>query len=577
MPLSEAASARIEAAKKSLLNAQNPLMEGLPSWVDWMRVQSQAGVIREIVDAFSTVDVVVLDAPTGSGKSLVGEMVRRLMDVKSAIYCCSTIALQDQFAHDFEYSCVLKGRSNYATLKTSGVVLSGETLLNARYGDTLQGSWDISCADCTYTKDVVVADYDDDGNLIGERKTKPCDWCVDKAACPYELAKLAAVMSPLAVLNTRYLLTEGNGPGRLAGRGLVIADECDTLESELMGYVSVDISQRRAKTLGIQAPAKVSVQSSWGDWFVDAISKVEAAVDRLPPFSSASVKERRDRKALGNLAESLQVIQADTTGWVFTGDARKQEWGTVSFKPVRVDQLARKSLWPLGDKWLLMSATPISAHQMVRDDLGYEGEFRTVTMASSFPVENRPIVVQAVANMSRKTQLADRHMILTAFAQIYAKHPGENILIHTVSYQLAGWLADEIRDAVTTPVWTYSSSGEKLSVVAQFKANGGILIAPSLDRGVDLPDDLCSVIVVAKVPFPNLGDRQVSARMHSAGGQTWYNVQAVRSMVQMTGRGVRHKGDKATTYILDSQFDRIWNSARSLFPEWWTDALQWRR
>jgi len=539
--LSDSALEKINAARRSLLIPENPLMAGLPEWVDWGRVKAQAAVVREIVDAFGDVDVVVLDAPTGSGKTLIAELVRRLMDVPSAVYACSTIALQDQFVKDFPYSSVLKGRSNYQTLKQV---------------------WDVTCADCTATKD------------------KPeCEWCGSKQTCPYEIAKNDAVRSPLAVLNTRYLLTEGNGPGRLAGRRLVIADECDTLESELMGYVSVDISVRRARMLGLRAPAKVTVQESWGDWFVDAIGKVEAQVERLPRFDQASVKERRERKALGSLAAALRVIQQDSSGWVFTGDARKEEWGTISFKPVKVDRVARGQLWPLGDKWLLMSATPISARQMVVDDLGWEKEFRTVTMQSTFPVENRPIVVRPVANMSRKTQEDERGKLLDTLMKMIFQHEYENILIHTVSYKLAGWLENEIAELVpkSRPVWTYSSSGEKLAVVEEFKEMGGILIAPSLDRGVDLPDDLCSVIIVAKVPFPNLGDRQVSARMHSTGGQTWYNVQAVRSIVQMTGRGVRHKQDKAVTYVLDSQFDRLWNSARGLFPTWWTDALQWRR
>jgi Rad3-related DNA helicase len=116
-----------------------------------------------------------------------------------------------------------------------------------------------------------------------------------------------------------------------------------------------------------------------------------------------------------------------------------------------------------------------------------------------------------------------------------------------------------------------SLSGFKRSVA-------GVLVAPSMDRGVDLADDLCRVVVIAKVPFPYLGDRQVSARLHSPGGQTWYNVQTIRSIVQMTGRATRHSSDRSTSYILDSQFERqVWWKGRQLFPGWWTDALDWRR
>ena len=80
--------------------------------------------------------------------------------------------------------------------------------------------------------------------------------------------------------------------------------------------------------------------------------------------------------------------------------------------------------------------------------------------------------------------------------------------------------------------------------------------------------------MVAKVPFPALGDRQVSERLRRPGGQVWYGVQVARSLVQMTGRGVRHENDWATTFILDKQFPRWYREAgRKLLPDWWIEAI----
>jgi Rad3-related DNA helicase len=82
--------------------------------------------------------------------------------------------------------------------------------------------------------------------------------------------------------------------------------------------------------------------------------------------------------------------------------------------------------------------------------------------------------------------------------------------------------------------------------------------------------------VICKVPFPNLGDKQISARLHSKGGNLWYRVQAVRSIVQMSGRGMRHEDDYCETYILDSQFvSNLWKQSKQLFPNWWVEALRW--
>jgi Rad3-related DNA helicase len=41
----------------------------------------------------------------------------------------------------------------------------------------------------------------------------------------------------------------------------------------------------------------------------------------------------------------------------------------------------------------------------------------------------------------------------------------------------------------------------------------------------------------------------------------------------MTGRGVRSATDSATTYVLDSNFGRIFRLNRTLFPAWWREAV----
>ena len=145
--------------------------------------------------------------------------------------------------------------------------------------------------------------------------------------------------------------------------------------------------------------------------------------------------------------------------------------------------------------------------------------------------------------------------------------------MHTVPYDLTLFVKDVVKKS-GRKVYSYNQSLGRERALDQFKrSKGGVLVAPSMDRGVDLPDDLCRVVVIAKVPFPYLGDRQVSARLHARGGQTWYTVQTIRSIVQMTGRATRHKDDWSVSYILDSQFERnVWAKGRQLFPQWWVES-----
>ncbi len=103
-----------------------------------------------------------------------------------------------------------------------------------------------------------------------------------------------------------------------------------------------------------------------------------------------------------------------------------------------------------------------------------------------------------------------------------------------------------------------------------------MIVAPSLDRGVDFKGDDCRVQIIAKVPYPYLGDKQIKARMNLEDGQQWYTVRTIRDLVQMTGRGVRSETDYCTTYILDRGFGRLFDMNKRLIPAWWREAVNQR-
>jgi ATP-dependent DNA helicase DinG len=124
-------------------------------------------------------------------------------------------------------------------------------------------------------------------------------------------------------------------------------------------------------------------------------------------------------------------------------------------------------------------------------------------------------------------------------------------------------------------VLSYTTASEREKRLEHYKATErAVILAPSFDRGIDLPGDLCRVQIVAKVPYPSLGDKQVSARLYSAGGQTWFNMETIRTLCQMFGRGMRKPDDWCWTYILDEQVNKLLQMCRGLFPRDVLDAIQ---
>jgi Rad3-related DNA helicase len=231
-----------------------------------------------------------------------------------------------------------------------------------------------------------------------------------------------------------------------------------------------------------------------------------------------------------------------------------------------------------------MSATVVSAEEWA-DSCGVDAagiQWGEVQVPSTFAVEHRPVIVVPAANMTAKTLDVELPKLLTAIDRVLTLDRDAvdaRVLIHTTSYRINTAVVEHLRRGHKgRDVITHAQGGgvgdRDYALRRYLDTPSSILVSPAMDRGVDLPGEACRVQVICKVPFPNLGDRQISTRLRTVGGQTWYTVSTARTIVQMTGRGVRSDSDHATTYILDRQFNRWWKDAKRVLPDWWMEGVQ---
>jgi Rad3-related DNA helicase len=487
--------------------------------------------------ASSTKYAFLLDGPTGTGKSLIAATAQRIYG-KGIVYLCTTKQLQQQILDDFPYAKTLKGRNNYVCLKYPKLFPQ------------------VSAEECTH----------DEGN--------PCQHISE---CPYKVAKAEALSAPLAVLNAAYFLSESNYVGGFTKVGFLVVDEFDSIESQLMNFIELRITKRQLDRYHIPPPKFKTKADAWRDWAKETLSSLTPKLAALEAASESDqwggvdFKTLREAKWLEKLVAKLKyfIREVDDT-WVpyFGEDA----W---AFKPTWVARYANQVLWDHADKVLGMSATILNPRQVCLNTGLVSKTGRTydyIQMKSPFPKENRPIYYEPHANVINKEMDKALPGLAAGVKQIIDKYPDDRILVHTVSYKVRDYL---IRNLRSRRVITHSTS-DRAAVLERFKASKEplVLLSPSMDRGVDLPDNECRVVVIAKVPYPDLSDPQISKRVYgSKDGNEWYAHKTVSTIVQMTGRACRSITDHADSYILDSQFQKLFEEHKFMFPSWWREAV----
>jgi len=498
----------------------------------------QLEAIRFVNECPKKVAVVV--APTGSGKSLVG-MINASCH-KRASYLCSSKNLQHQLTHDFPEASQMMGRNNFPC-----------NLDESRPADL-----------CLHTS------------------STPCRV---KGGCYYEVHKRQVLSQPLQILNYHYFLHEANYVGGFSGYPLMVCDEADVIEGLLTGFVELRISQRRLQALHLEPPRYKSTTtqegvSRWKQWAEDSQKKVvhrlgflKGFISSLQPDSELTREDERmveEFKALESLTHKLETfVQHVDESWLFQEIDSGWSFQPTWLKP----EFSQQYFFRHADRFLFMSAT-MPPRPVLGQMLGINAvDIDYHEIPSVFPESNRPVIVNPVADMTMKNFRDEVPKLVKGIEEVLNHHRGEKGLIHTVS-----WKLNQAILGLNNPRLISHNSHDKDSVLEAFKrSKDRVFVSPSSMRGVDLPDDLCRFVIIAKAPFQSLGDRLVSARVRGSGlGEFWYRSICAMDIVQASGRGVRHKNDYCTTYLMDRQILKLVVDNQSLFPEYWLKAVDCR-
>lgn len=534
-----------------------PVYDGFAAWRKYQ---------REAVDKLVNTDkkFCILDAPTGSGKSLVAMSLAKLMNGR-VYYLVGTKNLQEQLIRDFDGMALLKGRSNFRCLIK-----------------------DVDCSSCLYGY---------------AKKT-----CPRKEECPYYSHKAKAQQSKFVVFNYPMFLTNQTFAGDFPPADLIICDEAHLLESALMNFISITFDHEFFNDLGLSFPGKAGRE----DYVIGGKEKSAANYNasdedrRQYVFDRINEAEKIASKRYGKLAGQMQMkLYADEEPhvldvkeckglesklkkikffkslydedtWIMDYNINQYDWHNdfISFKPLKVDKFS-DYIFAWADKILLMSAT-MPHTKIISNSLGINPkDIARLSIPSTFKRENRPVIFKPIGRMSYPYWEETIEKIIKFLMDYCSKHK-EKILIHTVNYRITSAIMSA-GFALDYDIHFHETASDRAMSLEQFKKAEppAMMVTPSMESGIDLPGDLCRTQFILKVPYLSLADKQVKERM--AIDHDWYMSSTINRLVQASGRIVRSEDDYGTTYILDECFADLIKYNKKFFPAWFLESVAVQR
>lgn len=512
-----------------------------------------------------------------SGKSFIAKAAADVVAPDGGAYMITAQkALQEQYQADFPAPQMelLKGRANYAC--THPDVEAG---MNAGKAVCHKHSRGI-LRECV--------DVDDTGpreDSVLQAATR-LDLPPNVHLCPYWKQLQLCNDSALTLFNFSSFLFQRR-MGRFQKRSLLLLDEGHNIEGQLVNFVSLELTEWTLDIINVKIDRQITTKGMLLDWLreKEVSALIDAKLGELDEDGQSLDKDLRDmeKDALTDLKGKLGLFlkYIDKTEWIFeTVDYRTRRGDPtrkIQARPLFAKDFAEDLLFRHADRVIVFSATILNVPLWAKNLDIDTTELAHIETPCDFPVENRPIHLEYCGNMGRKhfsREMNPRNPTQPKFVakvkQILERHKGQRGLIHTHSFALS----DVLRREVASPRFLFQADfgGDKqLMMSALASTPDGVIVAPAMSEGFDFRDDLARWQIIAKVPWPSLGDKIIKERANR--DDTYFGWLTALKLVQSYGRAVRSKKDWGYTYILDSGFNFFFGKHGHMIPGWFKEAV----
>jgi Rad3-related DNA helicase len=242
----------------------------------------------------------------------------------------------------------------------------------------------------------------------------------------------------------------------------------------------------------------------------------------------------------------------------------------IEFKVIDVSPFSERYLFKFGEKVVMMSATILTKESFC-ELLGLSSEeVGFISIPTPFPPENRPILYAPVGRMNKDNIENTLPKLAQAVKAILDSHPNEKGIIHCSTYKIANYIKKNVK---SRRLLVHDATNREEILKQHVEGDKAtVLLSPSMTEGVDLKDDASRFQILCKIPYPYLGDKLTTKKMHK--WKWWYPTMTAKTIVQACGRSVRTMEDHAVTYILDEDWETFYRRNSSLFSEEFRIALK---
>jgi len=565
--------------------------------------EGQADMIRHVATAIDNRETLVIQAGTGTGKTL-GYLIPVLAAGQTAVIATYTKALQDQLASvdlpllqevcsddpDLAFQwAVLKGRNNYLCRQRLSEIETGQDQLDVEPSlkQVKQEVWSLlEWSETTSTGDLSDVPFSV-GDAAWRKVSLSSDECPGAAKCAFgdtcftELARLRAAESNVIVVNfALYGLDLQQHREFLPEHDVVVFDEVHELEDVISDTASIVIGPRTLSTVAetarkalttqkvANALAKTAIEfeevlsrhigvrfrnalaADVAETLTVALAQIELLINQISQKTDDSAEVLRATSTLNRAKSDIENVLSPGSDMVSFVTSQRGS-ARLTSAPMRVSGVLAP-VWSENVAILTSATIPPGLPQRLGlaktdDDI--------IRVKSPFDYARRSLLYLAgdlpAPNESGRTD-AVHHRI-----QELISMSGGSALVLFTSWAALNDAVAALRGDLGAGITLYAQDDmPKKMLLDRFRREESscLFATRGYFQGVDIPGDALRLVIIDKVPFPALQDPLLDARREHAGRESFLQIDvpiAAASLAQAAGRLIRTATDHGVVAVLD--------------------------
>ena len=289
----------------------------------------------------------------------------------------------------------------------------------------------------------------------------------------------------------------------------------------------------------------------------------EFDVNNIAVFKQSSLVSNEQLEIANNLLTLFKNLQNNSDKYIFWTEITKQDQIDISFCPNNIAETLRKTVFSTSYPVVCLSATITNktnnenSYEYIKEIIGFKGYEEDIKY-NDFPYKESRLYIPPNLPKFDKRDVKYYEEIGKHIFELASQNKGGTLILFTAKDDIDGVYNDLSKRKFNKTIYVDDGSKSQNEIIESFKNTKGVILGTGVFwEGIDLKNELLTLLVIVRLPFPTIDPiTKYKITKLNDSNEAVIVPEMIIKLKQGVGRLVRTKQDKGLLVLLDSRMNK---------------------